>query len=619
MVRYRFWFTDNEGTEYSGEISNAGYTGATVTLEGSAVIRRDTGNNVYQPLQVKACDITLHATEEHQLEDIYNEVDRYWLFHLKKNGTGIFQGYVSTEDMQQPFNAYIFDLSFEALGHLHYLENIGYYDNAQQPFEGRSSLLTIMKRCLDKGFNAIDGVFGVLTAHHLTNSGADLFETLYLDQSQFYDEDGEAKDCKTILQDILKSLGCFVFQYRLNFVIISVKNWVNMIARPISYRKYTSDGNFQISLSFENFGPQQVIGNDIGNSPTYHINENQTITNKKLYNAFRVQHKFDYAEQVLRNGELIASSGLMPDWVLGTDAAVVGDSIEIAGRQLVSQITLAATSSAVALRQDDVMIIEISAGYQDNPTEQEYEVLLQDTDSGTVYSYRTYQSGEDSEDFSLNNWVALPVGSQVETRLRFSPSEQEYVHTVKMAPLPENGNLLFKAYTGIFGNDYNASTSKTILRSVIIKAEEKPIESEIFTAARTDLTIGQVPKVYEVPFNTVERNILNNTFVDAQGVAIASLDDHGRSMSSAEHIAREFITFFSDTNKVFSGDVYNYEDFGPKFIVGAIPLCLVSNESCDLKRNTATLTIQQLYLDEPPYEMSVKRVFKNVSKPTIKT
>ena len=594
MVKYKFEFSDKDDATYTGEFSNGNYTGQEITIDGFCSIDYDLSENIYQPIRVTSCNITLRATLDEPLEDIWNEDDKYWLFTLYKGTRAIFQGYASTEDMEQPYNSSNWELNFDAFCHLHYLQDIGYFDGSGLQYTGTDSLFSIIRKCLDKGFNTNDPKIGLITAHHLEYNSTDLFENVYLDQEQFYDEDGEALDCFTVLENILKSIGAFIVQYRLNYVVMSVSNFVDLLTKSIPYKDYDSDGNLVFESSFAPDSLGQRIGDEINNTDSYHINTNQSFRTRKFYNAFKIRHNFEYADQILPNGELIGAGATMPNWTVAAgETTVVGDTLEIEGKQLVTEIELGAESSAIALKQNDVIEVVIVAEYQDDPTEQTYEILLENTGSGTDYSYTSYEPTEGGE-MVINEWRALPVGSQVRREIEFSPTENEFTHTIQLPALPEDGDLTFKAYTGIFGNNYNASTSKTILKSVTIKALEQPLEAEEWIVERTDKTTGQVPDVYELPFNTVKRTIIKNVFLDSSGLPIEFFNDGGLSAPMARHLSREFIRFFGSNGFLWSGDVFNNIEFTPKRIDTIGSNFVVTRESKDLGKNISALELEQV-------------------------
>ena len=618
MVKYFIEFANISGDVYRGEFYNEEYTGSAIQLTGSAFMQSDLSDNIYQPLQIKSCDVRLKASKDNPLEDIYNEDDRYWLFTLEENNVKIFQGYVSTEGMEQPYNSLEWYLEFSVFGHLHYLENRGFYQDNGTAYEGRDSLLNIIKKCLDKGFNDNDQKFNIIASHHLTYQGNNIFQFTYLDQGQFYDEEGESVDCATILSDILKSLGAFIVQKDLFWVIMSVKNWAKLISNDIPYREYNATNTFWFDKTYTPNSILQRIGTQERGADIFHVNANQSFINKKLYNTVKVRHDFIYSEQVLPNGELESDNGTIPNWQLTSESNIVTEGIEVNGKQLVSQIQLAATSSSVSYKKDDVLEITISVEYFDNPTEQAFELILDNTLSGNTYTYRTFQNVSGSDVFLFNDWDLLPSPEIQDKGIEFKPDEGVFDHVINVKALPEDGDLTFKIYTGIFGGVYNASTSKTLIESIIIKAVEQPIEAEEFVAYRTDKKTGAIPDVVQIPFNTVDRNILKNILLDVNGVAIPSVTDGVSTMSLADFLSIDLLFFFGKNTKIFSGDVYRNRGFTPKRIDLVGSPFIVTNENKELSTGISTLTLQEVSLDSYPIQREVQRVYREPIKPVIK-
>lgn len=616
-TRYRFLFTDTSGDQYEGVIRNINYSGPETIVNGSASLQYDLSDNVFQPIQAKTCNISLLATTLEDLSDIYNEVDRYWNFRLSINGVQEFTGYISTEDMEQSFSSSKWVLNFDAYSPLTYLENFGYYDSSGLPFSGDESLINIIVNCLNKGFNENSERLGIRAYHYLDVNGNDLFQNTYLDQGQFYDEDGEAEDCKQVLSDILKSLGCFIFQWDFTWYILPVTTWRDLIITPITFISYGPTGIVTGSHTLNTNGGAQRIGDKPNGAPIHHINENQSFYIKRFYNNFRIRHDFDYALQILPNGELVGSGATMPNWTLQTDATVVGDTIEIDGKELVSEEVLAATSSTVSLKENDVLEVDILAEYVDDPTEQTFKIILEG-DSGTDYTYRLLQPLEDSENVE-GEWLALPVGGSVHDSIEFKPIEGEMTHLVELQALPEDGDLYVEVYTGIFGSAHTAS-SKTILKHFKIKAKEQPIEAEQFTYSRTDVNTGEVPEPYEIRFNTSDRNILRNIFKDSLGVALANFQKDAANVTMVDELGRMFLGIYSENQKVFSGGVFgNVEALTPKRIDSVGSPFIITSFNKDLQQNTSSLTLWEVFFDVPSFTKETERVFKNPIKPNIKS
>lgn len=618
-VKYYFENENLEGDVYVGEFSNPSYVGDPIEINGDCFLSKDLSDNPFQPVQAKSCDVRLLATVEQPLDDIYNEDDRYWLFQLKKDGNLVFQGYASTEEMEQPYTAREWELNFSCLDHLSYLEQFGYYDAAGLPYTGSDTIFNIIQKCLEKGFNLTSEKLPFRLYHSLQYDSGSVFENLYLDQGQFYDEDGEAEDCLKIVNDILKSLGCFLEQYEGYFYIISVVDFAKLLATPITLDQYlangTSDGTYVLSSTQS----IQRIGSEIyGSVDIFHVNRNQSFYKKKFYNTFRTRHDFDYADQILPNGDLIQSGGSMPDWTLATGASVNGDTVEISGVELAASTAVALTSSKVSVRQNDKLTLAIDVEYVDDPTQVFYQLLLTDTVSGDDYSfYMAIRVDQDAN--SRGEWLQLPVGGLVEYRLALEfVSEGEYIHEITTTAIPEDGNIQFIAWRPIFGGAFTAS-SKSILSSVTLSGLELPIEAEEYTYSRTDKTTGAVPDVYDIRFNTSDRSILQNIYKDSSGDPISGLETPGGgTVSLLSRICFNHITLFQENQIVFKGDVKNNNGLTPKRIDNLGSPYITVRESKNIISNISQCQHISLSLnDSPPLNGELRRIYKETTKPKI--
>lgn len=610
MVRYVFYFNDNDGNAYTGEISNNDYTGQPIELRGKASLSKDWA--IDQQLLIKAVNVNLEATIEQPLEDIYNEDDRYWLFTLKKGSSAIFQGYVSTDDMEQSYSSSKWFLNFDCLDHLSYLESFGYYDSAGLPYSGNDTLFNIITKCLDRGFNTNDPKIGLITSHSLEYNSGDIFKEVYLNQDQFYSEDGEADDCSKVLSDILKSLGCFIIQFRLNYIIISLDNYALIRSTLVPYRDYLTNGTLQATLNFGPNDTQDIIGSEINMFTSHHINANQRFIKKKFYNTFRVRHDFDYSEQIIDD---------LSTWTLTAEASFNSPGIDLNPKELVSQIALAATAPSFAIKENDVLTITVEATYTDDPTEQSFELRLTNTASTNDYVFRFEQLIQEEENFAFGDWVQLPVSGQ--DKIEFKPVEGPNTHEITLPPVPEDGDLTFYAYTGIFGNALTGS-SNTYLESVTIKSQERPIEATEHTYRRTDKTTGAIVDTYDVRFNTSDRSILKNIFLDSLGNPIPTFQkvSTGTNVVMADYLALMFLQLFSENHIEWAGGVKNNFDFNPKKINNNADVAFVVQEQKDYTNNissTTLLEVQNATLLSEKYTNETTRIFRESVKPVIKS
>lgn len=611
MVRYFFDFDNLEGDIYKGEISRDDYIGNPLQLSGRAVLVRDLSDNIFQPVQVTSCDISLIATKETPLEDIWNEDDQYWTFSLYKNNRKVFQGYVSSEAMEQPYNMDVWELNFEALGYLHYLKDTGYYNAQGLPYTGIDSVLGILANCFNRCFVENVSTFGILTAASFTVGANPALERMYLNQDVFYDNDGEAQDCFSVVEEILKSLGMVVFQYSLNFFVMSVNSFSKLLTEPINYRSYTSNGIFQAVLNLQPDAINQRIGTESKGAKTFFVNSNTSFFNIKKYNTFKVRHDFEYAPNLLKNESFENDGTNIDGWTLLNGARLGINEIIIDNYFGSPPANLqSAQSNPVDLMDQDTLNLKIRLrSPSTTATRYTRRIRIQLELTGGGQTFRLAHGN------LISNVAWVQSGDA-----RYGVDEvwmedvDDLIYEMKSAPLPISGQL-----TVTFIQSFSAINPDRIsLTEFNLTAENQNLEAEEFIISRTDTNTGSVPDVYEVRFNTAGRNILSNTFLDLQGATLDAVVVNGVQKSTAAYLCEQNMTFFSQTNKVFSCDLKDNEGLTPKRIDNIGSPFLITSEQKDLGVNISSVSMQQVGSILPPVSLTVERVFKETIKPTIK-
>lgn len=170
--------------------------------EDAVQINYESDSDIYKAL--KCSDMQLNIYTDEVLEDLYTaKNDTYCI--IKKNGGIIWYGFSTACLYQSDYVTNMDALSLQFNDIISSLESVKYsYFNDNVPV----SFYRVIKYILQKIDKA--GIIQHIYLHNAMslNGSVDLLNNLYISERNFFDEEGEAENCKNILEYIAKYLNC---------------------------------------------------------------------------------------------------------------------------------------------------------------------------------------------------------------------------------------------------------------------------------------------------------------------------------------------------------------------------------------------------------------------------
>lgn len=585
--KYYLEWKNTENVLYRVDIQSDDYTGSETELNGYGLLSRSS-SDIFQPLQITALDLYLEADTTRQLTDIVESEDRYWSIYLYEDGSEKFRGYISTDEIEQSFATDVWEIHIECRGAMGFLEDLSFVDDIGGHYTGYETFINTISKALKRGYNYTSDAMNILISSGLTLSDNSVFEeNTYLDMATFIDSNNDAKSCSEVLTELLFSLGLYAIQHNGDILICSVYNYTNLLSSSLSYREYDQDGVFIGTGSFPT-SIYQRIGNEVSSADVIHVNSNQSYVSKKYIQSIRSKHTFNYREQIIPNGELIASgSGPYSTqfWTITGEGESFVDGVLIDGKELVTQSVLAMTSTPITLKEGNLLKVTLKHEYVDDPTQLDIRFTLNGV---STYTLRKY--GGQNQSFwelgSNNDFRISPTGEGIE--------EGYFEHIIDIPQLPIDGDLTIEYYTPIFGSNHTVN-SKVVVTGVLCESLSDSETGLQYTVNRTDNNKGSVPDVIDIPIATSDTSAILNTFFDSIGDVIETVKFNGGSLiKSLDLVTLNNIYLGEDRRKEFKGDIKGkIEDFTPKRIDSLGGGYILLNYSKDLRTDVSNCTLMQ--------------------------
>lgn len=338
-VKYRVEYTSVNDVDYTIDISDTDYSGDVINIVGTCSYGLNSGEDLSYPLRSKYLRLSLLATEEQDLDDLFATNERKWKVELYRGASRVFYGYLSSEGATQSFVSQERMIDFDVLDPMAFLEDLSYVDFDGTPFTGKERIIKIIANCLKRAFAIETQAFNIVVYcnydHQIFNTGT-LTNTEYtagnfindveIPQENFYDEESEEfKSCQDVLIGILSDLHLTITQVDGNKWLIGHYLYDNTTIDEDYVRYYNREGTELVAtLSGTTFGETVLKTDSTANDvdDVIHANENQSYFYKRGLKKISVDYQQEYKQELTLNSALNGGNGVtMPNWAVDLDYA----------------------------------------------------------------------------------------------------------------------------------------------------------------------------------------------------------------------------------------------------------------------------------------------------------
>lgn len=533
--RYFGSWTDTEGNEYEWRINGQLYI-STAEFVDVADIRWgfDAGEDIFQPIRAHYVNLSLVATTAQDLDDLFTEEDNYWYLFLEKNGQEIFRGGISTENSEQPFDTDVWVIELEARDALGWLDDLAFVQTNGTPWTGSQSVIKTIARALQRGYGDAGYEMSIkATSTFSLTDDTSFLQNAYVEMDSFVDEDGEPQKCLDVVQELVGSIGCTIFQYQGVMYLMNIYEWQRLSLGDLTAEVFLSDGTFTGLDTFPGGGliSQQNVGTlSVNDSDVIHVNRALTYLNGRPTYSTKWYHEFELRENIIRNGELEAPEEepgpyTMPFWTLqATRAVATKSTINIDGAYG-NAFLLAAESDPIKLRKGNTITLEIDVEFGLAGNDPELVIIQIEIDNGVDDPW--YFVG--SAPAGTGTWYQFDGGVIVFSWVYYLVTQPSDVqdnafvrYTIDLGGMPITGDFNIRLYQPEYTGSSNPA-DLMIVREVIASATSNIEEGVEWSAFRNDTKNGKVQDVREVRFSTSDSAALKNTFYDVNDAVITTI------------------------------------------------------------------------------------------------
>lgn len=308
--KLKYFFENRTDTDlFRCEIHMDQFNGNVVEIEGTAEYKFQDKTDHFQPIVASSLDLSLFASTDLDLQDLYSEDEKTYKVYFKRNDQVIFIGFLKPDGITEDYVYDKWELKVDVFDGLSTLKNISFTNDNGIRFSGKYTGLSIITTCLKKTGLDLPININCEVMYQDGPGSLSAFETFYLNTDRYYQSGSDPMDCESVLKSILQLFNASLIQHK--------GEWY--IYRPIDLKSPTVTFNkFENNLYKSTFviSPLVEIGSQIEGFGKFHCGANQRKSIAGSVQAYRVTYQYGNASSVFSNSALeLTGSGLdIPGW-----------------------------------------------------------------------------------------------------------------------------------------------------------------------------------------------------------------------------------------------------------------------------------------------------------------
>lgn len=310
-LKYYFENKIDSGDIFRCEIHMDQFVGNSIELEGTALYKYQNKTDHFHPIVASSLSISLLASIDQDLQDLYSEDEQTYKVYLKRNNQIIFVGFLKPDGINEDYVNDKWMLDIDVFDGLSTLKNIRFSNDNGILFSGKYSGLSILTTCLNKTGLDLPININCEVMYEVGPGSLSAFETFYLNANRYYQNNSDAMDCESVLKSILQLFNASLLQYNGEWYIYRP---IDLDIPSVTFNKFEHNiykGTFVIY-------PLVEIGSQINNFATFHFGANQKRSISPSVQAYRVIYEYGNVKSIYSNSELkLSGSGLdIPGWTV---------------------------------------------------------------------------------------------------------------------------------------------------------------------------------------------------------------------------------------------------------------------------------------------------------------
>lgn len=304
-TRYRLEFSDLSGIDCRLDIQEKGYVGGFTQLKGTdnPVILGSINNdeNKFTPIRGQRLVINLISNGAFTLESLYSEEDDFYRIEFYRDEKIVFIGFVVQDDCSEDYQDAPYIITLEAIDNLGIIKDIEFLKMDESPFEFQNLLIDYISTCLRKTGLELP----IRAYYNLYEEGSGTvkhtFNNIKTHALSFQKDEDTFLSCYEVLERLLSSLGCYLFQTHGRWNIVRIQE---MQKEVVDFTEFSYDG-FQQTAGSESF--PATVAEDIKA-----VFEDMRKSVVRPYKSTSLQFDYNYPNPLIPNLNLKKGTVLLP-------------------------------------------------------------------------------------------------------------------------------------------------------------------------------------------------------------------------------------------------------------------------------------------------------------------
>ena len=311
-IKYFLEYSDNDGIISRLEIWDKTFEGDPTEINGNVTLNYADRKDLLQYSVPLSLDMTLEASEEMTLQDLYTESENQFKAKFFIDGQLVFFGNLIPDGLFEDWVNDKWELtSLSAIDGLSILKDLSFVTDVGGFYEGKITQFEALKQCLHRiGYDLPINVSNDLPTYVGFADTDSILHNVKMNADRFYQDaqKNNIMDCDEVMKSILEPYNATIFQMNGEWWIVRSLDF-----KPVmTFKKYDSLVKSDVTWNSEYF-----IGSDIDNYEIHHANANQKKSVNPSAQAFRVNYKYGLVKNIISNPNIEVTDLLISDgWII---------------------------------------------------------------------------------------------------------------------------------------------------------------------------------------------------------------------------------------------------------------------------------------------------------------
>lgn len=311
-IKYFLEYSDNEGIISRLEIWDKDFLGDPTEINGNVTLNYADRKDLLQYSVPLSLDMTLEASEEMTLQDLYTESENQFKVKFFIDGQLVFFGNLIPDGFFEDWVNDKWELtSLSAIDGLSILKDLSFVTDVGGFYEGKITQFEALKQCLHRiGYDLPINVSNDLPTYVGFADTDSILHNVQMNADRFYQDaqKNNIMDCEEVLKSILEPYNATIFQMNGEWWVVRSLDF-----KPVmTFKKY--DGLVKSDVIWNS---EYFIGSHIDDYEIHLANANQKKSVNSSAQAFRVNYKYGLVKNIISNPNIEVTDLLISDgWII---------------------------------------------------------------------------------------------------------------------------------------------------------------------------------------------------------------------------------------------------------------------------------------------------------------